>query len=162
MQLTFAGLETVPPEFEVWLVDEALNLTHNLRENPQFAVAASEEHPKSLKLLVGKSEFIGETVASVENIPTEFELSQNFPNPFNPTTTIRYGLPRDEWVTLKIYNLLGKEVATLLNNERKTAGSHVAIWNGRNSQGQIVASGIYVYQLRAGEFSFTRKMAMVR
>ena len=150
------------PEFEVWLVDEALNLTQNLREAPHYFVASVEEHPKRLKLLVGKTEFIGENLASVQTIPSDFELSQNFPNPFNPETTIRYGLPREEQVTLKIYNILGKEVATLLSNERKAAGNHVAIWDGRNRRGQLVASGIYVYQLRAGDFSAIRKMAYVR
>ncbi|TDI93487.1 MAG: T9SS type A sorting domain-containing protein [Caldithrix sp.] len=162
VQLTFAGLETVPSEFEIWLVDETLNLTQNLRDNTRYAVAGSEEHPKSLKLLVGKTEFIGENLASVQTIPSDYELSQNFPNPFNPATTIRYGLPRDEMVTLKIYNLLGKEVATLLNNERKLAGNYAAIWDGRNNQGQVVASGIYIYQLQAGEFSAIKKMVYVR
>ena len=135
------------------------------RGSKPHAAARHSDHggkPKTLKLVVGKSAFIGETVASVENIPTDFELSQNFPNPFNPATTIRYGLPRDERVTLKIYNLLGKEVATLLNNERKLAGNYAAIWDGRNNRGEVVASGIYVYRIQAGNYHKSRPMVLLQ
>jgi hypothetical protein len=163
VQLTFAGLESVPDEFEIWLVDEPLNLTQNLRATPNYYVAGvGEKHPKRLKLLVGKSDFIEETLQDVQQIPTEFELSQNFPNPFNPVTTIRYGLPREESVTLKVYNILGESVATLLDKEKKSAGLHVAIWDGRDVHGRQVASGVYVYQLVAGNSHLTRKIALVR
>jgi len=162
VDLTFAGIERVPPEFEVWLVDEALNLSQNLRKNPQFSVAASEEHPKNLKLLVGKKEFIGENLANIETIPTDFELSQNFPNPFNPATTIRYGLPRDERVTLKIYNILGNEVVTLLNSEIKAAGFHSEVWDGKDNNGRHVASGVYIYQLKTLTVNTIKKMVLIR
>ncbi|MCG8607255.1 T9SS type A sorting domain-containing protein, partial [bacterium] len=151
-----------PVDFDVWVVDETLGLTQNLRKSPQFSVASvDEEHPKRLKLLVGRSEFIDELIPQQE-IPTDFELSQNFPNPFNPVTSIRYGLPRDERVTLKIFNILGEEVAMLLNDERQSAGFHVTIWDGRDRQGRQVASGVYVYQMVAGDLRETRKMALVK
>jgi len=150
----------VPPEFEVWLVDEALNLTQNLRETPRFYLAGSEE-PKTLKLVVGKSEFIGETVATAKNIPTDFELSQNFPNPFNPATTIRYGLPKEERVILKVYNILGAEVVTLVDNELKSSGYHTAIWDSRSSAKRQVASGLYFFRISAGNFMQTRKMLLI-
>jgi hypothetical protein len=161
VNLTFEGLDKVPPELEVWLVDEALKITQNLRETNHYAVAGSE-HPKQLKLVVGKRDFVGEKLAEAQAIPTTYELSQNFPNPFNPATTIRYGLPKAERVTLKIYNLLGAEVATLVNDEPKAAGYHVAIWDGRNKDGEVVASGVYIYRIRAGSFSVTKKMALVK
>ncbi|MCG8605339.1 T9SS type A sorting domain-containing protein, partial [bacterium] len=106
-------------------------------------------------------EFIDELIPKQE-IPTDFELSQNFPNPFNPVTSIHYGLPREERVTLKIFNILGEEVATLVNDEPQAAGFHVAIWDGRDQQGGQVASGGYVYQLVAGAARKTRKMALVK
>jgi hypothetical protein len=84
------------------------------------------------------------------------------PNPFNPATTIRYGLPRAERVTLQVYNLLGEEVVTLVDDEQKAAGYHAAIWDGRNKNGRVVASGVYVYRIRAGDFSMTKKMALVK
>ncbi len=161
VHLTFAGIENVPPEFEVWLTDDALRITQNLREINGYTVAGSE-HPKSLKLVVGKQDFIKEKIAQAQLIPTHYELSQNFPNPFNPVTTIRYGLPQAGRVTLKIYSVLGEEVATLLNNEETMPGYHVSIWDGRGQDGQGAASGVYVYRFRAGGFTMTKKMALIR
>ncbi len=94
--------------------------------------------------------------------PARFALAQNYPNPFNPATTIRYGLPKAERVTLKIYNLLGHEVMTLVDREPKAAGEHLAVWDGRGQDGRPVTSGIYVYRLQAGNLTLTRKMALTR
>jgi hypothetical protein len=173
VNLTFEGIDEVPKEFEVWLVDDALKITKNLREQGQYAVAgagpvavagavAGAEHVKQLKLVVGNREFVDEKLAEARAIPTTYELSQNFPNPFNPATTIRYGLPSAERVTLKIYNLLGAEVATLVNDEPKAAGYHAAIWDGRDKNGRVVASGVYVYRMQAGSFVMTKKLALVK
>jgi photosystem II stability/assembly factor-like uncharacterized protein len=173
VNLTFEGIDEVPKEFEVWLVDDALKITQNLREQQQYAVAgaspvavagavAGAEHVKQLKLVVGKREFVDEKLAEARAIPTTYELSQNFPNPFNPATTIRYGLPKAERVTLKIYNLLGAEVATLVSDEQQAAGYHAAIWDGRDKNGRLVASGVYVYRIRAGSFTSTRKLTLVK
>ena len=161
VNLTFEGLDDVPLELEVWLVDDALKITRNLRESNHYAIAGSEQ-PKQLKLVVGQRDFVEEKLAEAQAIPTTYELFQNFPNPFNPVTTIRYGLPRAERVTLKVYNLLGEEVVTLVNNEQKAAGYHTAIWDGRNKDGRVVASGVYVYWIRAGSYSATRKLALVK
>ena len=81
-------------------------------------------------------------------VPTAFTLMQNYPNPFNPTTTIRYTLPQSAQVSVRVYNILGQEVAQL-NNELQTAGVHETVWSGRNTSGQIVASGVYFYRLEA-------------
>jgi flagellar hook assembly protein FlgD len=102
-----------------------------------------------------------EKYAEFQTAPTNFELSLNFPNPFNPATTIRYALPQAEIVTLQVYNLLGEVVATLVDHEPKEAGYHLAIWNGRNTAGSAVANGVYFYRLRAGNFLQTRKMVVV-
>ena len=146
VNLTFSGIDEVPKEMEVWLVDDALKITQNLRENNHYAVAGSEQ-PKPHKLVVGKRDFVSEKLADVQAIPTTYELSQNFPNPFNPATTIRYGLPQAGRVTLKVYNLLGEEVALIINDALRAAGYHAAIWDGRNHAGQVVASGVYIYRL---------------
>jgi hypothetical protein len=169
--LTFANLESVPGEFEVWVMDPTLNLSHNLRESDTYVIAGTE-HPKRLQLVVGKRGFVAEKRAAVERTPATYELSQNFPNPFlseaksrsagNPSTTIRYGLPKEERVTLAIYNTLGEEVITLFESELQKAGYHVAIWDGRNRAGRIAASGVYIYKLRAGSFTGIKKMALVR
>jgi hypothetical protein len=158
VNLTFEGVAQVPEEYEVWVMDEALKLSQNLREMNQLAVAGADAgHPKQLKLVVGRPEFVAERLGEVKAVPASYELSQNFPNPFwseatsrfagNPATTIRYGLPKKERVRLTIYNLLGEEVVTLVEDEPKAAGYHAAIWDGRNQSRQRVASGIYFYRL---------------
>jgi hypothetical protein len=163
VDLTFEGIDMVPEEFEVWLVDERLQLTQNLRNDGHFTLAgAGDDYVKNLKLVVGDPDFVAEELGIVNAIPSNYELSQNFPNPFNPVTTIRYGLPTRGRVTLKIYNLLGEEVVILVNDEQKDAGYHVAIWDGRNSNGQRVGTGLYFCQFRGPIFLLTRKMALIQ
>jgi hypothetical protein len=89
-------------------------------------------------------------------IPKVFALSQNYPNPFNPMTTIKYDLPKDARVTLTIYDLLGRRVATLVDEEQR-AGYRSVAWNGAN-----VASGVYLYRIQAGEFTQTRRMLLLK
>jgi hypothetical protein len=94
---------------------------------------------------------------STSGIPITFELKQNFPNPFNPTTTIEFVIPISSEVILKIYNSLGKEVSTLVS-ERLSAGLHSYKW----SQPAGIASGIYLYRLQAGNYVETKKMVLMR
>jgi hypothetical protein len=91
-----------------------------------------------------------------ENLPTEFTLKQNYPNPFNPNTSIEFSIPKQEFVTLKIYNLLGQEVTTLVSDRLK-AGNYNYIWNAGT-----LASGVYFYELEVGDFVETRKMILLR
>lgn len=106
-------------------------------------------------------------VSPTEERPSTFTLMQNYPNPFNPTTTIQFGLPVAANVTVRIYNVLGQEVATLVDGPQ-SAGTFQAIWNGRNSAGAPVASGMYFYSLVAksadGKSSFTniKKMLLLK
>ena len=103
-------------------------------------------------------------VVDVEMIsPTEFSLAQNYPNPFNPSTTIRYSIPNvtlsgveGSRVLLKVYDVLGNEIATLVNEE-KPAGNYKVEFNASN-----LASGIYFYRLQAGSFVETKKMILLR
>jgi hypothetical protein len=98
-------------------------------------------------------------------IPAEYQLSQNYPNPFNPTTMIRFSVParaaNGAAVQLRIYNLLGELVQTLVD-ERMFPGSYAITWNGRNLHGQTVAAGIYVYQLITDGFKQTKRMVILR
>jgi len=93
-------------------------------------------------------------VSSSHSVPDEFSLLQNYPNPFNPVTNIRYVLPKSEFVTLTIFNLMGQEVAGLVNSVQ-AAGVHRASWNASNLPG-----GLYLYKLQAGSFSATRKLLL--
>ncbi len=95
------------------------------------------------------------------NIPNDYTLSQNYPNPFNPSTKIQFGLPASENVQLKIYDVLGREVRTLVN-EQYNAGMYSVQWDGKNNYGKQVATGMYIYHLRAGQFSQTKKMLLMK
>ncbi|MEW6015406.1 MAG: T9SS type A sorting domain-containing protein [Candidatus Zixiibacteriota bacterium] len=94
-------------------------------------------------------------------LPNNFTVSQNFPNPFNPSTVIQFELPRAADITLDIYNILGQKVITLLK-ERKPAGKYRVEWDGNNSDRLPCASGIYLYRLRAGDQAVTRKMVLLK
>jgi hypothetical protein len=91
-----------------------------------------------------------------EELPVEYQLQQNYPNPFNPTTTIEYDLPSASRVELRLYDILGHEVTTLVN-EKQTAGHHSLRFDASG-----LASGVYFYRLRAGEFTQTRRMLLLR
>jgi hypothetical protein len=93
--------------------------------------------------------------------PKEYKLMQNSPNPFNPTTAIKYQMPVAGFVTITIYDMLGREVASLVN-EMKQPGSYSAEWNGRDSRGAAVTSGVYIYRLAAGGFVDTKKMNFLK
>jgi len=112
----------------------------------------------------GAFEFSNEICVEI-NPPTTFSLYQNYPNPFNPETVIRYRIPKLEQVLvpveLKIYNLLGSEVKTLVQKDQN-AGYYSVVWDGKNSQGEAVSAGTYIYQIKAGNFSKTNKMLLLR
>jgi len=96
------------------------------------------------------------TKVSDSKIISEYSLFQNYPNPFNPTTTINFTIPKTSFVTLKVYDLLGKEIATLVNEE-KHAGSYNIEFNGKD-----LPSGIYLYRIYAGEYIQTKKMILMK
>lgn len=99
-------------------------------------------------------------------LPASFALDQNYPNPFNPTTEIRYALPTASFVTIKVYTLLGQEVTALMSGDQ-VAGYHLARWDGRNTRGEFVGSGMYFYRLEAktdngSAFISTKKMLFIK
>ncbi len=93
--------------------------------------------------------------------PQSFQLDQNYPNPFNPITQIKYHLPESGLVKLIIYNTLGQEIRRLVH-EKQPAGIHQIYWDGRDNEGRMVVSGIYIYQIAAGEFLCQRKMILLK
>ena len=92
------------------------------------------------------------------NVPIKFSLEQNYPNPFNPSTSIQYAISSKQFVTLKVFDLLGREVATLVNEE-KTAGSYEIEFGVKSLE---LSSGIYFYKLQAGSFVETKKMILLK
>jgi hypothetical protein len=103
---------------------------------------------------------------SIENaagptVITEFALENNYPNPFNPITTIKYQTPKSADVSLVIYNALGQQVRTLVNGTVEQ-GTHAVTWNGRNQLGEVVPSGIYFYVLNTGDTQLSKKMVLMK
>ena len=94
-------------------------------------------------------------------MPKEFALHQNYPNPFNPATKISYDLPGASFVTLSIYDLMGREIITMINSEQ-TAGFKNIQWNATDNLGKSVPAGMYIYTIQAGEFRQTRKMVLLK
>ncbi|MBL7134994.1 MAG: carboxypeptidase regulatory-like domain-containing protein [Candidatus Marinimicrobia bacterium] len=108
------------------------------------------------------SDILGKKVETyVRELPTQFSLYQNYPNPFNPTTKIAFDIPKSTYVTLTIYDILGRTIKVLIDQEFKS-GSYEAIWDGRNRYGVQVASGIYFYSIESTDFNKIKKMILVR
>jgi len=96
-----------------------------------------------------------------ETLPQGFALEQNFPNPFNPSTTIRYELPEEAMVNVTIYDMMGRQVSKLVSS-RQTAGYRSTQWNATNNKGQPVSAGVYLYRIEAGDYRQTKKMILLK
>jgi len=104
---------------------------------------------------------IHSTISVERQLPDNYQLQQNFPNPFNSQTSFKYQIPVDTQVIIEVYNILGKKVKTLVN-EHKEAGFYTVYWDGIDNKGEAVVSGIYFYQMNADKFHATHKMIVVR
>ena len=118
--------------------------------------------PYDIKLVAGDQEYVNMTVQEIlNNIQIEFSLGQNYPNPFNPITKINYTLPKHAKVNVSIYNVLGQKVVTLLDKKQEY-GYHTLTWNGTNSFGKQMATGVYFAKMSAGKFTQTKKMLLLK
>ena len=171
VQLSFAGIEDVPPTFSVQLIDEFNKSIIDLRKQSTYTIrsaGAGQAYP--LTVNIGESGYIEEQVESKNLLPDSPTLDQNYPNPFNPTTSIRYGLTGPSVVTLEIYNSLGQVVATVVNGVSQDAGYHSATWDALADDGSAVSSGLYLYRLSVSPQSgtsaqstvLTRKMMLIK
>jgi glycosidase len=128
----------------------------------QISLDAGEFHLYStMKLPTPVGDILADVKPDNAGQITKYDLEQNFPNPFNPSTQIRYQIAKPGLVTLKIYDILGREVKTLVNDFKNT-GRYNVTWDGDNNFGRKVASGIYFYRLVAGSFTVTKKMILMR
>jgi len=112
-----------------------------------------------------KAKWLKWLLTSVEKdesiLPTEFVLAQNYPNPFNPETVISFAIPTHGNVSLEVYDVLGRKVSTLVN-EKMTPGNYNVIWNGKDYNGNSLASGVYIYKLSTDKYSLTKKMMLLK
>ena len=145
--------------FSTTVTDGRLDLTFT-RVSGSAAVAAIEVVQTAGPSVTQNSE-APSALAKTASLPTEFALAQNYPNPFNPATRISYQLPRDTRVTLKIYNMKGEEVRTLVDGHR-AAGRYEVEWNAQNNSGARVASGVYLYRLQGEGVAETKRMVLLQ
>ncbi len=128
----------------------------------QTSIFAFEDNVFGSRIIAGGGLGKGAALAMGKGGSLEsYALDQNYPNPFNPETSIRFQLPEASHVVVKLFNTLGQEIVQLANAEY-SAGSHALRWDGKDQRGRIVPSGVYLYQLQAGEFLQWRKMTLLR
>ena len=151
-------------------VDEAIvNLAENVGDELHFACQTIDTYEYlhhryyvgTLYYMNYVNPAIGTSISEDINVITKYELAQNYPNPFNPKTVISFSLPKNEYVELKIYSITGQLVNTLVD-ANKEMGSYEVTWDGTDSVGNQVASGLYFYQLETDNFIKSRKMLLVK
>ncbi|MBK6915154.1 MAG: T9SS type A sorting domain-containing protein [Ignavibacteriales bacterium] len=168
--LKIEGLNNYPG-YDYYLVDNSLNNMIKLNEGFELNIASGIKE-KDYSLIIGTESFIEKL--KDDFTPKQFALMQNYPNPFNPGTVIRYSIPTitlnmpvalpskgDPFVQLRIYDILGNEVATLVN-EQQSPGTYEVEFDARTTNHKQLTSGVYFYTLRAGNFTETRKMILLR
>lgn len=140
------------------------NVTWNAGGGTWDTITTVIPNPKRWGLrTVERSTAVGVEAKDITIItPDDYRLDQNYPNPFNPSTTIPFYLPIKDRISLRVFDVLGREVRTLINNEEYAAGVGNVIWDGTNATGQQVVSGVYFYTLRFGNFEKTNKMMLVK
>ena len=150
----------LPSDYQGKLVDITRNKTIDLGNASQYSF--NSEKQNAFKILMGKSNYVNAQLEELSTLlPSRFDLAQNSPNPFNPTTTIRFDLAHSGNIKLKVYNTLGQEVTTLASGFYLT-GKYALDWNGRDRSGKQVSSGVYIYRLEMESFRKSRKMLLVK
>ena len=128
---------------------------------PEFIMQKEAYPPAQYKSLFWKRDKTVDVKEANNSIPDEFNLYQNYPNPFNPSTTIRFSIPQEAKVNIKVYNILGKEITQLLNEIRRS-GEYEISWNGRDSKGNQMPSGVYFIKLVADKYNKTIKAVLLK
>ncbi len=142
--------------FTRWDVDGVAGANGDLT-----AVVRMDESPPFHSAIAYYDTLPGDPGTPVRDIPKALALLQNHPNPFNPTTTITFTLPREMEIELSVFDVAGRRVATLRSG-RERAGVYAVVWDGRSAAGETVSSGVYIYRLRAGQTVLTRKMTLLK
>jgi len=137
----------IPGEFDAVLVDVDNKIQHDLRTGKSYKyVSIGDEQNHRFQVIIGLPENVSKTVDELGILPSKFSVDQNIPNPFNPVTAIRIQLVQDAVVTMKVFNILGEEVTTLIHNEYMESGYRQIIFNGRDNADRQLPSGLYFYQ----------------
>jgi hypothetical protein len=165
--LSFETIRDVPDDAAVLLADLAIGRVIDLRDSPSYTFFLGErefvtrDDDARFLLLVGSAAFVSARRDELPRTPETTALHQNHPNPFNPTTIIRYDLATPDFVDLRLYDTRGALVRVLEATHRP-AGRYEVGWNGENERGETVASGVYFYRLHTGSFTQTKKLILLK
>lgn len=158
VRLSVEGVEQVPAQFEVRLLDETTKETWNLRASPQARLdVLSDGETRSMQLIVGTNAYVQERLEDLEALPSKYVLDPPYPNPSAGPVAFQVGVPETERVTVEVYNVLGQRVATIKDDESMSAGFHTVMWEAPH-----LASGMYFVRMEAGSFRQTQKLVRVR
>lgn len=168
-RLTVDGAKQVKVDNDGWLYEAAEN-TNGItmaaagsRPSNVLAVVVADANAEvTLRdVIVNEMNLTGELSLNKPTVPTSYRLAGNYPNPFNPATTISFSLAQSGDVKLTVFNVLGQSVTTLVDGTME-AGEHNVVWNGTDANGNTVSSGVYLYRLEANDFSETKKMTLLK
>ena len=160
--LSFDGLDSLPEEFDIHLVDKQMHYMQDLRASSVYTIRGRQEDVKErFSIVVGRADLVAEEVNERARIPESLSL-QTYPNPFHTYMTLEYGLPDASTVSIEVYDILGKRVHTLMNNEAKSEGTYAIQWDGTDAAGRPLANGIYVFSVQSGSTKMTKKVVLVR
>ena len=147
-------------------VSEILSISTNSFGESEFSIDENQfcpPYPSCIEDYVGEQDTTNCEQVSIidETLPNTYNLYNAYPNPFNPVTTLRYDLPEDALINITIYDMMGREVSTLVSSQQ-AAGYKSIQWNATNDFGKPVSAGVYLYQIQAGEFVQTKKMVLLK
>ncbi len=152
---------SLPDKFDIWVLDKNRKIPVEIN-NGSAEIITQGDGKSNLRIIIGTEDYAKINSESISLTPFEYALYQNYPNPFNPTTNITYQIKEKSNVTLEIYDILGRRIASVINNVVQDPGQHIVTWNGTNSFGTKVASGIYIYRIRARDFISSKKMILLK
>jgi hypothetical protein len=157
-KISVIGIHSVPAQYDVLLIDPQNTTPINLRRENEYRYRTTSEK-MTFKLVVGKKTFVQQTAEQF--IPTDFELLQNFPNPFNPATAITYRVARESHVQLEVVSVLGQHIESLVDQVRR-AGTYTVVWNPGGASDRL-SSGVYVCRLIVdGKLLSAKKMMLLQ
>jgi hypothetical protein len=147
------------------------NIYFDVTESMLYTFIAGKEASREMTIVAGTEAYVADKVAGLKAAPKEFSLCQNYPNPFNPVTSIKFAVPQlkgtaempgAEWACLKVYNIRGQEITTLMNSPVQS-GYYTSNWNGRDYANRPCATGTYIYRLMVGnKFNKSIRMTLVK
>jgi len=163
LTLTFQQQTDLSENWLMYLFDSSEDIAINLKDHSEifFSPVAGKQTRTPYKFVIGTEAFILQNSDEIPLVPLEFELFQNYPNPFNAATTIAFNLPKRMHVTVKIYNLLGQSVKTLVDEE-VSGGQHRIYWDGKNNQGNLISTGLYIVRLQAKDKVAVKKLLLIK